>query len=115
MATANEERNGVRLRGGLPESNGLSPLSTELIKDKSRLVSIVAVVRVAAINHNVENDSRTASLKIVSLEADLTDEERSQIDLILDRARVRRTGEESLFDPSDAPESPTPIRGRRRR
>lgn len=109
-----EARNGLRLRGGLPDSNGLSPLAGELIKDKTRLLSFVGVMRVAAITHNVENDSRTASMKIVSIEADLIDEERDQINTVLERARVRRTGEEPLFTgDGDAP--PTPIRGRRNR
>lgn len=105
MAPKDDTRNGVRLRGGLPESNGLSPLATSLVKDETRIVYLVAAVRVAAVTHTIENDSRTASLKIITLEADLTDEEQQEVQLILDRARVRRTGEEALFPP----DSVTPI------
>lgn len=104
-----KSRNGVRLRSGLPESNGLAPIATNLVKDKTQIVWFCGAMRTAAITENVENDSRTASMKIISIEADFTDEERTQLQLILDRARVRRTGEEPLFDESELVTPPTPI------
>lgn len=115
VATPDDDRNGVRLRGGLPDSNGLAPMASRLIKDESKITYGVFALRCAAITKNCENASRTASMKIVSLECDLTDEESDAIQLVLDRARVRRTGEEPLFDTSgdpvdDAVTPPTPIK-----
>lgn len=106
---ANEDRNGVRLTGGMPESNGLAPMAGKLIKDKTQILFGCFALRVKDITEHVENGSRTAVMKIVSLECDLTPEERDAIQLVLDRARVRRTGEEPLFDSSSMPDNVTEL------
>lgn len=101
-----DKRFGVRLRGGLPASNGLAPLSETLIGDTSKVIYFVASARVATVIHNTENDSKTASMKLLGLEADLLPSEISAIQLVLDRARSRRTGEAPLFDIAGMPEDP---------
>lgn len=109
MPTDLEQHFGLRLRGGLPESNGLAPLAEGLIRDTSQITYLVASVRCAAVTHNTENDSKTASMKLLSLEADLIEEEIRAIQIILDRARVRRTGEASLFEQSERAAEPDSV------
>lgn len=115
--TPNEDRNGVSLLGGLPQSNGLATIASRLIKDKTSITYGVFALRTKTIKLNVEDNSQTAQMKIVSLECDLMEEETEAIQLVLDRARVRRTGEEPLFDnagmPSNVTELVSPPRGKR--
>lgn len=106
MVDDDDKRFGVRLRGGLPANNGLATRSEELCDETTTTVFAVTSMRVAAVTHNTENDSRTASMKLLAIEADLLPPEVDVIKLIIDRARVRRTGEQPLFDTSDMPENP---------
>jgi len=100
---------GVKLRGGLPSDNGLAPLADELVNDKTRIVYSVVASKVADIVEHVDNNTKTSVLKIIGIEADLTDEEIHAVRLILDRARVRRTGEQPLFDAAGEPEDPAEL------
>lgn len=101
-----DSRRGVRLRGGLPESNGLAPLADDFVDNTSKIHYGVATLKTAAVTHNTENDSKTASIKILGLEVELTKEEQAAVQLILERARVRRTGEAPLFDIDNLPADP---------
>lgn len=101
-----DPRFGVRLRGGLPASNGLSPRAEELADETTTIVFGVVTMRVAAVTHNTENDSRTSSMKLLALETQLEPAELEVVRLIIDRARVRRTGEQPMFDHAGMPEDP---------
>lgn len=104
-----DSRRGVRLRGGLPESNGLTPLAEDFVENSSKVHYAVATLKTAAVTHNTENDSKTASVKILGLEVDLTKEEQAAVQLVLERARVRRTGEAPLFDVDSMPNDPAVV------
>lgn len=104
--TDEDPRFGVRLRGGLPASNGLSTRAEELCDETTTIVFGVTTMRVATVTHNTENDSRTASMKLLAVECNLLPEEADVVKLIIDRARVRRTGESPLFDHAGMPEDP---------
>lgn len=106
MADENEQRFGVRLRGGLPSSNGLTPRAEELCDETTSVVFGVVSMRVAAVTHSIEKDTRTASMALLGVECQLTPEEVDTVKLIMDRARVRRTGQAPLFDNADMPENP---------
>lgn len=95
---------GVKLLAGLPSDNGLAPLADELVNDKTRIVYYVAAAKIKDVVEHVENGTKTSVLKLIGIEADLTDQEAEAIRLILDRARVRRTGEQPLFDTAEAPD-----------
>jgi hypothetical protein len=95
---------GIKLRGGLPSDNGLVPLADELVNDKTRIVYFVAAAKVADIVEHVDNGTKTSVLKIIGIEADLVDQEIEALRVIQDRARVRRTGEQPLFDTAEQPD-----------
>jgi len=104
-----DDKAGLKLLGGLPSDNGLAPLAPELVQDKTRIVYFVAAAKVKDVVLHVDNNTQTSVLKLIGVEADLTDEELHALRLILDRARVRRTGEQPLFDSAGEPEDPAEV------
>lgn len=104
-----DNRYGVRLGGGLPKDNGLAVISEDLVKSPTKVTFAVLSMRNKTTHVNNENGSQTASMKILGLEADLLPNEVATIQLILDRARVRRTGEQPMFDNAGMPEDPNVV------
>lgn len=110
MPTDDEERLfGVQLRGGLPKSNGLAPLAQEFVESPAKVTFGVFSVTNATTTVNNENGTQTASMKLIGLEADLLPAEIAAVQLVLDRARVRRTGESPLFNLEDMPADPAVV------
>lgn len=97
---------GVRLRAGLPQDNGISPLADDLVGDTTRIVHAVVAYKVRDVVQHVERQSSTVVMQMLGIEADLSEDEMHAVRLIFDRARVRRTGEQPMFDAAGEPESP---------
>jgi len=85
---------GLKVMAGLPTENGLAPIAPTLEPMGSVLVVARLVVGRGA--QNYRKDSGQRILEIEEIEGALTEEETAIVQGILDAARERRTGEQTM-------------------
>jgi hypothetical protein len=113
MAGLDEGGRGVKLRAGLPKSNGLVVEADSLCSDPSQVMTVIATVKVDDIVHHVATDSQTAVLRILNIEP-----AGDQAMKMLRKAYEKRTGQAALpgidepedggVDPSTIPDDEDP-------
>lgn len=89
------------MAGMLPEgdANGLAPIALELVEHPRRRHVVVAIVDTKSIKTNVDDGSRTATVRIRRIEAITDPGDRAHMQRLLMREFERRTGETVLpFD-----------------
>jgi DNA segregation ATPase FtsK/SpoIIIE-like protein len=85
----------TRMKGALPEGNGLTPLNPLMVTDPHRKFLVVAVIETDSIKTNVDTGIQEATVRLRTIEA-ITTDDAGRAEQLLRRAREKRTGQEEL-------------------
>lgn len=85
----------TRMKAGLPEGNGLTPLNPLMVTNPHRKFLVVAVIETDSIKTNVDTGIQEATVRLRTIEA-ITTDDASRAEQLLRRAREKRTGQEEL-------------------